>query len=506
MLFAIMLFSVTALAQDLPRIAVYISGDLGDNEKRALSASLLTALVRNGGIMSAEQSDAFLAELASEWGKLSGGSISNDQISTIGRQFDIKYVCIVNITPVFGEFHISARVIDIETAANVYIGEADSPLKTMNDLTQVADGLARSLRIGSRPQSDSTADAAPDAGSRAATRADAPTVVNEDGNEDRSVRDNRADFYITPKYTYPMTKGVPNWALGAEFGMIWQNGFYLGLEGGFGIGSDGSDVTVGSGLNIGHVVDLPYDWKLALGGFLGFWFEQSYGEKFGIFGPSIKLRYHGAELSYKMLVGPSYGDASNFTNHLSFGYNLQFQPPENRRHNKLDFYIAPRYIYPMTEWVPNWAFGLEFGMVWQNGFYLGFDVGGSYSEQTGNRERLYYEETMKGTVGVGLNMGGVIDLSDDWKLALGGFIGLWGELNREEEHWFDDRYSRTIEENMRLGIIGPSVKLRYRVVELSYRALIGVGETYRSGDWNKDGIGFIHQLSVGLHFQTSRNR
>ncbi|MDR3011609.1 MAG: hypothetical protein LBU70_00125 [Chitinispirillales bacterium] len=553
MLFVIMLFSMIALAKDLPSIAVYVSGDLGDNERRVLGTSMLTALAKGERYISAERSNAFIAEMESELAKLPDGiSMGNDQISELGKQFGADYVCMVDLTPAFGEYHVSARIIDVQTATIVYKGEFHSPLKTMSDLTQAADSVVRNIFAEqTRPR---------------ARERSTPIVASED----RNVGGNWSgwtDYYITPRYIYPTTRGTPNWALGVECGRIWQSGFYWGYEVGGGVSSDG--ITFGHSLNMGRIIDLSDDLELALGGFVGIWGEfweeerwNGYSEYtgFGMLGPSIKLRYHNIELSYKLLVGlltsGDYVDernvSSNFMNHLSLGYHFQFQKSENRRRNrrnKIDFYIAPRYIYPVTEWVPNWALGLEFGMVWQNGFYLGIDIGGGYGETSGDQPRgllgrAPYEEETEFTLGIGLSLGRVIDLSDDWKLALGGFVGVWFDGYEKVElffpptvldgwDWFDSWNRRTIERDGKLGIAGPSIKLRYRMLELSYRALIGArsSEDYNERrEWRQDGswwgegywswnsledeyradhrtrVGFIHQFSLGFHFQTSRNR
>jgi hypothetical protein len=136
--FLIMLFSVSIFAQDLPRIAVYVTGDVPDNERRALGTVMLTSLVNSGryrGIGSA----AFIAEIEREQVAQRSGAIDDNRISELGRQFGVRYICIADITPAFGEFQVSARVVDVETAEVVFIGQAFSPLRSPDDLTQVSD-------------------------------------------------------------------------------------------------------------------------------------------------------------------------------------------------------------------------------------------------------------------------------------------------------------------------------------------------------------------------------
>ena len=141
----IMFLAAAIFAQDLPQIAVYITGDMGDNEKRTLGARMLNALIRDGRYTDAERGAAFIADLESERAQQPGGAIGNNAIVEIGKRFDVGYICVIEVTPAFGEYNISARKIDVETATTVSVGEAHSPLRNMSDLTRTVDDLMKSL-------------------------------------------------------------------------------------------------------------------------------------------------------------------------------------------------------------------------------------------------------------------------------------------------------------------------------------------------------------------------
>jgi len=149
---AILLFGLAAatLAQDLPRIAVYVTGNVSEDEKSALATIMLAALVNSGRYMGIERSESFLAKLDEEHIKQRSGAIDDNQISALGKQFGIKYVCIAAITPAFGSYQVSARIIDVETAQVAFIGEANSPLKTIDDLTRVSDEVVM-IMFGEAP-------------------------------------------------------------------------------------------------------------------------------------------------------------------------------------------------------------------------------------------------------------------------------------------------------------------------------------------------------------------
>jgi len=141
----IALFSVATFAQDLPRIAVYITGDVPDNEKKALGTRMLTALVNSMRYKGIERSSAFLTEIEKEHVRQRSGDIDDNQISALGKQFGVKSVCIADITPAFGEYQVSARIINVETAEVEFIGEATSPLRSMADLAQVSEQVVKNM-------------------------------------------------------------------------------------------------------------------------------------------------------------------------------------------------------------------------------------------------------------------------------------------------------------------------------------------------------------------------
>jgi hypothetical protein len=128
-----------------PQIAVYVTGDRSDGEKKALGDKLLTALVNSGKFIAIERSKEFLTEIDNEQRRQREGSVDESQISKLGRQFGVHYVCVANIIEAFGGHQVSARIINVETAVVVAMGEDDSPLRNMDDLANVSFRIARAL-------------------------------------------------------------------------------------------------------------------------------------------------------------------------------------------------------------------------------------------------------------------------------------------------------------------------------------------------------------------------
>jgi len=124
---------------DKPAIAVYVAGDsIPKTTKDALSTFLLDALVNSGDYRAIERSESVLAEIDREHAKQRDGSVDDAQISLIGKQAGVRFVCVATITPTLGSYQVSARVIDVETAAVTASGVSASPLESLTDLKQVS--------------------------------------------------------------------------------------------------------------------------------------------------------------------------------------------------------------------------------------------------------------------------------------------------------------------------------------------------------------------------------
>ena len=340
------LFGAAALAQEegLPRIAVYVTGDdIHGNMKTALGTRMLASLVNSGRYSGIERSQAFLAEIDREHIKQRSGEVDDNQISSLGRQFGVKFVCIVNITPILGDFQVSARIVNVETAEIAFIGESSGPLKTVDDLESVSDRvvdgmfggkasrarkpvlapapITRAQQPTAEPRRDvpAPAPAAPEV--RPAER-DGPPLVEAD----KAARNNRKhDLYLTLRYL-PIAGPVyvKPLAYNLEVGGIWRGGFFCGVDGGYASYETNNEVAefMGFYASAGSVSELTPEIKFAYGISAGYGFTKhhdndgrlpSYDDSnVLILGPFIRLRLRVVELSYRIFFGNRKWD-NNYT-------------------------------------------------------------------------------------------------------------------------------------------------------------------------------------------------
>jgi len=139
-------FCVAVYAQQSkPQIAVYVTGDLKDGEKKAVNTEMLDALVKNGRYTAVERSDVFLAKIAEEHKKQRSGSVDDKQISKLGKQFGVQFVCVADVTKVLDSYLVSARIINVETATVDKMGKAYSHLESPEALADVSERVVTSM-------------------------------------------------------------------------------------------------------------------------------------------------------------------------------------------------------------------------------------------------------------------------------------------------------------------------------------------------------------------------
>ena len=146
LILAIFLCASTAFAADLPKIAVYVTGDVDENTKDAFGTRMLTSLVNSRQYMAIERSERFLDAVKHEHIKQRSGAIDDKQIRELGRQFGAKYLCVADISSVLDGFQISARIINVETAVVPVIGGVlRKELRTITDLEQVVNEVIKQI-------------------------------------------------------------------------------------------------------------------------------------------------------------------------------------------------------------------------------------------------------------------------------------------------------------------------------------------------------------------------
>lgn len=140
------LLSLTSFAQQ-KKVAVYVTGkQTGVN--KVLGDQLVSAFAKSGKYIAVERTASFLAELSKEISYQQSGAVNDQEIARLGQNFGVQYVCVAEMSDVFGEKYISARLIDVETVEIVNTHYVSGAMNNMNDCLNMAVEIANNLTKG----------------------------------------------------------------------------------------------------------------------------------------------------------------------------------------------------------------------------------------------------------------------------------------------------------------------------------------------------------------------
>ena len=135
--------SLTAIAQQ-KKVAVYVTGQQSGINK-VLGYQLVAAFAKSGKYIAIERTASFLAELGKEQNYQRTGAVDDNELSRLGKQFGVQLVCVADVSDVFGEKYVSARLIDVESAEVVNTSNMNSQLSNMQELLSVTDKITKEL-------------------------------------------------------------------------------------------------------------------------------------------------------------------------------------------------------------------------------------------------------------------------------------------------------------------------------------------------------------------------
>ena len=139
--------SLTVYAQQ-KKVAVYVTGNDPIND--IVSSRLVDGIARSGKYIAIERTASFLNELSKEQNYQTTGAVDESEISRLGKQFGVDYVCVASTFDVWGsEKYISTRMIDVETAEVVVSSSSNGSIASSSQLitalNTLSDGLLSSF-------------------------------------------------------------------------------------------------------------------------------------------------------------------------------------------------------------------------------------------------------------------------------------------------------------------------------------------------------------------------
>ncbi|GHT14594.1 hypothetical protein AGMMS4956_12690 [Bacteroidia bacterium] len=157
------------------KVAVYVTGNNNAPENKIIASKLVAAITTDGYYEAVERTAAFLDQIQKEQEYQQGGAVADDQLSKLGQQMGVDYVCIAEVVPLGRAFFISARLVNVETAGVEVTADAtcENP-REINSVVASANELAAKL-----VNPDAVVASAPKASVKETPQA-APVVIPKD--------------------------------------------------------------------------------------------------------------------------------------------------------------------------------------------------------------------------------------------------------------------------------------------------------------------------------------
>ena len=131
------------------KVAVYVvRNEAGKNIGRVLGDKLVDGFTKSGKYIAIERTNSFLAQLSKEQNYQQSGAVDDNDLSRLGKQFGVQYVCVADVSDVFGEKFISARLVDVETAEIVNSHDVGGALNDMSSCLKMTNEIAANLSKG----------------------------------------------------------------------------------------------------------------------------------------------------------------------------------------------------------------------------------------------------------------------------------------------------------------------------------------------------------------------
>ena len=135
-------FSLTVYAQK-KKVAVYVTGD--DPINSIMGDHLVDGIAHDGKYIAVERTASFLNELVKEQTYQQTGAVDDSELSRLGKQFGVDYVCVATPFDVWGEKYISARMIDVERAEVIATSSANGKVENSTQFVSILNTLTKGL-------------------------------------------------------------------------------------------------------------------------------------------------------------------------------------------------------------------------------------------------------------------------------------------------------------------------------------------------------------------------
>ncbi len=127
------------------KVAVYVASNeenVDNTTKSIVGSEIVRAIVKTKKYQAVERTADFLKQIGKEQGYQRSGNVDDGQISALGKQFGVNFVCVADVMPFGDKIYIQARLIDVETATVLEFARETSSSSDMDQIIAASEKVA----------------------------------------------------------------------------------------------------------------------------------------------------------------------------------------------------------------------------------------------------------------------------------------------------------------------------------------------------------------------------
>ncbi|MBQ6882239.1 MAG: hypothetical protein IJN55_06705 [Alistipes sp.] len=142
---------VNAQVRGKAKVAVYVTGKMGNVERKLISSKALSCLVRSDRYVALERTDSFLNAIMKEQDFQLSGEVSDEQVAEIGAKYGARYVAVFDANKTPDDYCLmSARLVDVETGVIIKSVDGERIIDSTADLIGLTNNLSYRLFVQSK--------------------------------------------------------------------------------------------------------------------------------------------------------------------------------------------------------------------------------------------------------------------------------------------------------------------------------------------------------------------
>ena len=141
---AAIMLPLFAMAQTKKKVAIYVTGP-DAALTNVIGSKLVSAFARSREFTAVERTAAFLTQLKEEQKYQRSGAVDDSELSRLGKQFGVQYICVASVLGAFNEMYLSARLIDVESAQVERTASSSRTITSLPDVVEAANSISDDL-------------------------------------------------------------------------------------------------------------------------------------------------------------------------------------------------------------------------------------------------------------------------------------------------------------------------------------------------------------------------